>query len=122
LLIKVREDAGQVEVTAVQNKEMAKTAAHTMEQETKQILASAKKFMSHGPIGTARTSRKIIEQELAELEKSLRVVGQLIEHEDYLVAEKHARTLRRKGLAVSEQLQQPSEKTTVELGNVRLRS
>ncbi len=63
LLIKGQEDAWQVEATAVQNKEMAKAkaAAHTMEQEAKQILASAKRFMSHGPIGPAQASRTLIE-------------------------------------------------------------
>ena len=122
LLIKVREDARQVEATAVRNKKMAKVAAHTMEQEAKQILASAKRFMSHRPIGPVRASRKIIERELTGLEKRLRAVGQLIEHEDYLDAEKQARTLKENGLVLSEQIQQLSQKTTGALGQVRQRS
>lgn len=122
LLIKVREDARQVEATAVQNKEMAKAAAQAMEQEAKQILASAKRFMSHRPIGPARASRTIIEQELTGLEKRLRAVGQLIEHEDYLDAEMQARILKENGLAVSEQIQQLSPKTTGVLSRVRQRS
>ena len=122
LLIKVQEDARQVEATAVQNKEMAKAAAHAMEREAKQILASAKRFMSHRPIGPVRASRTIIEQELTGLEKRLRAVGQLIEHEDYLDAEKQARTLKENGLAVSEQIQQLSPKATGALGQVRQRS
>jgi hypothetical protein len=49
-------------------------------------------------------------------------VGQLIEHEDYLDAEKQVRTLKENGLAVSEQIQQLSQKTTGTLGRVRQRS
>ena len=57
------EDGKQVSANAAQNKEMAKTAALAMEQEAKQVVASAKEFMSKTPIGKERVSGKVIEQE-----------------------------------------------------------
>lgn len=121
LLVKVAEDAEHVAANAAQNKEMAKAAALAMEPQTKQVLASAKKFMSHRPIRMARTSRNILEQEFTALEKSLHVVGQLMKHGDYLDAEKQARILRGKGLEVSEQIQQRSPKISSAVDQVRQR-
>lgn len=115
LLAKVLADARQVEVNAAQRKKMAKATALAVEQEAKQILASAKKFMSSTLTQKGRASRKIIEQELTGLEKNLRVVSQLIETGDYLDAEKQARTVRGKGMAISEVIQQPSQRPRMNL-------
>ncbi len=110
MLIRVAEEGKQVETKAAANKEAAKTAALTMEKEAQQAVASARELVAKAPVGKDRAAVESIKQDLSGLEEGLGAVHQLIEKGDYAGAEAQAKSLKDKGAAVSDEIQQAIEK------------
>ncbi|HSA86552.1 MAG TPA: hypothetical protein VLE46_10245 [Nitrospira sp.] len=111
MLSKVVEYGGHVAAKASQNKEAAKTAALAMEQEAHRVVASAKDLMAKAPIGKERAAVETIKQDLTGLEADLALMHELIQKGNYLAAEVQAGTLKKKGAAVSGEIQSAIEKT-----------
>lgn len=105
LLTKVVEQGKQVEAKATTNKEAAKTAAITTEKEARQFVDSAKELMAKAPTGKEKAAVEAIKADISALETNLETVHQLIEKGNYIGAELQAKTLKEKGAAISEELQ-----------------
>ncbi len=110
MLTRVAEEGRQVETKAAANKEAAKAAALAMEKEAQQAVTTAKELMAKAPVGKDRAAVEAIKQDLSGLEEDLGAVHQLIEKGDYAGAEAKAKSLKDKGAAVSNEIQQAIEK------------
>lgn len=112
MLVKIVESGGRVAAKAAQNKEAAKAAAITIEQEAQQIVVSTKALMAQMSSGIDRVALEAIHQDIGRLEKGLSAVHQLIEMGEYRDAQLLANFLKKSGASVLLVIQDPIRKTT----------
>lgn len=112
MLSTVVEYGGHVAAKASQSKDVAKTAALSMEQEALRAVVSTKRLMARALSGKERDAVETIRQQVTALEASFAVIHGLIENGEYLEAEMQARALKKQGGAVSGEIRSAIEKAT----------